>query len=146
MGAPRPRRKAITFPRRGEIYQFVVASDRHSLYQLRSELEWTISTQFRQVPGVADVISFGGYLPEVHVEVDPARLTAYDLTLDQVRTALAKSNQNVGGGFLRHGEQEMVVRGVGYIRSTSDLSVLNQWFDVAVIAPTLVDFRQTINL
>jgi len=105
----------------GEIYQFVVTSDRHSLYQLRSELEWTIATQFRQVPGVADVISFGGYLPEIHVEVDPARLAAYDLTLDQVRTALSKSNANVGGGFLRHGEQEMVVRGVGYLRNAGDL-------------------------
>jgi cobalt-zinc-cadmium resistance protein CzcA len=105
----------------GEIYQFVVTSDRHSLHQLRSELEWTIATQFRQVEGVADVISFGGYLPEIHVEVDPQRLAAYDLTLDQVRTALSKSNENVGGGFLRQGEQEMVVRGVGYIRDAGDL-------------------------
>src|SRR5438270_57496 len=74
-----------------------------------------------QGPGVADVVGFGGYLPEVHVEVDPARLQAFGLTLEDVRTALAKSNVNVGGGFLRHGDQEMVVRGVGYLGSASDI-------------------------
>src|ERR1043165_2972665 len=105
----------------GEIYQYRLTSDRHSLHELRSEQEWVVSTQFRQVPGVADVVGFGGYLPEVHVEVDPARLLAYGLTLADVRTALAKSNTNVGGGFLRHGDQEMVVRGVGYLSSASDI-------------------------
>ena len=105
----------------GEIYQFVVTSDRHSLHQIRSELEYTIATQLRQVDGVADVVAFGGYLPEVHVEVDPARLQAYDLTLSEVREALEKSNENVGGGFLRSGEQEMVVRSVGYLRNAEDL-------------------------
>src|SRR5262249_13195555 len=97
----------------GEIYQFRLASDRHTLQQLRSELDWTVGPRLRQVPGVGDVVSFGGFVPEVHVEVDPARLRAYGLTLGQVTEALAKSNKNVGGGFLRHGDQEMVVRGIG---------------------------------
>ncbi|HEY0989929.1 MAG TPA: efflux RND transporter permease subunit, partial [Kofleriaceae bacterium] len=105
----------------GEIFQYRLASDRHSLHELRSEQEWVVATQFRQVPGVADVVGFGGFLPEIHVEVDPARLLAYGLTLADVRTALARSNANVGGGFLRHGDQEMVVRGVGYLRSPSDI-------------------------
>src|SRR5215831_12562868 len=105
----------------GEIYQYRLTSDRHSLHELRSEQEWVLSTQFRQVPGVADVVGFGGFLPEVHVEVDPARVMAYGLTLADVRTALSKSNVNVGGGFLRHGDQEMVVRGVGYLGSASDI-------------------------
>ncbi|HEX3483323.1 MAG TPA: CusA/CzcA family heavy metal efflux RND transporter [Kofleriaceae bacterium] len=105
----------------GEIYQYRLTSDRHSLHELRSEQEWVLATQFRQVPGVADVVGFGGFLPELHVEVDPARLLAYGLTLPDVRTALARSNVNVGGGFLRHGDQEMVVRGVGYLGSASDI-------------------------
>jgi cobalt-zinc-cadmium resistance protein CzcA len=105
----------------GEVYQFRVASDRHSLHQLRSELEWTISTQLRQVPGVADVVTFGGFLPEIHIEVDPGRLAAFELTLAQVSDALSKSNLNVGGGFLKVGEQEMVVRGVGAVKSAKDL-------------------------
>jgi cobalt-zinc-cadmium resistance protein CzcA len=105
----------------GEIYQYRLTSDRHSLHELRSEQEWVVATQFRQVAGVADVVGFGGFLPEVHVEVDPARLLAYGLTLEDVRTALSKSNVNVGGGFLRHGDQEMVVRGVGTLGSASDI-------------------------
>src|SRR5262249_29240568 len=105
----------------GEIYQYRLTSDRHTLHQLRSEQEWTVTTQFRQVRGVADVVGFGGFRPEYHVEVDPARLRAYGLTIADVRQALAKSNLNVGGGFVRHGDQEMVVRSVGYAASATDL-------------------------
>ena len=105
----------------GEIFQFRLASDRHTLQQLRAELDWSVGPQFRQVEGVADVVSFGGFVPEIHVEVDPARLRAYGLTLDMVTEALGKSNVNVGGGFLRHGDQEMVVRGLGILKTPSDL-------------------------
>lgn len=105
----------------GEIYQFRVVSDRHTLTQTRSELEWTIARILKQVPGVADVVSFGGFLKELHVEVDPARLLAHDLTLADVTEALEKSNRNVGGGFLKHGDQELAIRGVGYLRSARDV-------------------------
>lgn len=105
----------------GEIFQFRLASDRHTLQQLRSELDWVVGPQFRQIPGVADVVSFGGFIPEIHVEVDPARLRAYGLSLEDVSNALEKSNVNVGGGFLRHGEQELVVRSIGYLRSPRDI-------------------------
>jgi len=105
----------------GEIYQFRLASDRHSLYELRSELEWNVSRLLRQVPGVADVVNFGGYLKELHIEVDPLRLVAHGLTLEEVTTALAHSNVNVGGGFLRHGDQELAIRGIGYMRAPDDV-------------------------
>ncbi|HSD88367.1 MAG TPA: efflux RND transporter permease subunit, partial [Kofleriaceae bacterium] len=105
----------------GEVFQFRVASDRHTLHQLREELDWSIGPQFRQVPGVADVVAFGGFVPEMHVEVNPARLRAYGLTLEDVSKALEKSNQNVGGGFLKHGDQEMVVRGIGYLKTPRDI-------------------------
>ncbi len=105
----------------GEIYQFRLASDRHTLYELRSELEWNVSRLLRQVPGVADVVNFGGYLKELQVEVDPLRLVAHGLTLEEVTTALAHSNVNVGGGFLRHGDQELTIRGIGYVRAPDDV-------------------------
>ncbi|PPD39324.1 MAG: CusA/CzcA family heavy metal efflux RND transporter [Methylobacter sp.] len=105
----------------GEIYQFRLTSDQHNLYELRSELEWNVARILRQVPGVADVISFGGFLKELHVEANPARLEAYNLTLDDVAQALQNSNLNVGGGFLRHGDQELTVRSVGYLSSPQDL-------------------------
>ncbi len=108
----------------GEIYQFVVVSDRHSLTDTRSELEWTVSRELLQVPGVADVVTFGGYLKEVHVEVDPSRLLAHNLTLADVNDALTKSNRNVGGGFLQHGEQQLAIRGVGYVSAPEDLQTI----------------------
>ena len=106
----------------GEIYQFRVTTDRHTPSETRSELEWNITRILRQVPGVADVVTFGGFLKEIHVEVDPSRLLAHELTLGDVTEALEKSNRNVGGGFLRHGDQELIVRGVGYLRSPQDVS------------------------
>src|SRR5689334_15650918 len=65
----------------GEIFQFRLASDRHDLYELRSELQWNVTRVLRQVQGVADVIAFGGYLKEVHVRADPAKLYAAGLSL-----------------------------------------------------------------
>ena len=99
----------------GEVYQFRLASDRHDLYQLRSEMEWNVVRVLRQVPGVADIVPFGGYLKEMHIEADAARLFALGLTLADVEQGIAKSNLNVGGGFLRHGDQELTVRGLGYL-------------------------------
>jgi len=108
----------------GEIYQFVVVSDRHTFMETRSELEWTVSRILLQVPGVADVVTFGGYLKEVHVEIDPSRLLAHNLSLADVGDALGRSNRNVGGGFLRHGDQQLAVRGVGYVRGPEDVQAI----------------------
>jgi len=108
----------------GEIYAFRLTSDRHDLYELRSELEWNVTRVLRQVQGVADVVAFGGYLKEIHVRADPARLYAAGLTLGDLAEALSKANRNVSGGFLVHGDQEMVVRGVGYIESADDIKAV----------------------
>ena len=108
----------------GEIYQFTVVSDRHNYTETRSELEWTVSRILLQVPGVADVVTFGGYLKEVHVEVDPSRLLAHSLSLSDVSDALERSNRNVGGGFLQHGDQQLAIRGVGYIRGPQDVQAV----------------------
>jgi cobalt-zinc-cadmium resistance protein CzcA len=105
----------------GEIYQFRVTSDRHDLYELRSELQWNITRVLRQVQGVADVVCFGGFLREVHVRVDPARLTAAGLTPADVVSAVKKANLNVGGGFLKYGDQELTVRGIGYVENADDI-------------------------
>ena len=99
-------------------------SDRHTYTETRSELEWTISRILLQVPGVADVVTFGGYLKEVHVEVDPSRLLAHNLSLADVSDALSRSNRNVGGGFLQHGDQQLAIRGVGYVRSPQDVQAI----------------------
>ncbi|MCC6877536.1 MAG: efflux RND transporter permease subunit, partial [Sandaracinaceae bacterium] len=108
----------------GEVFQYRLASDRHDLYELRSVQDWTVARILRQVPGVADVVSFGGFVTEWHVEVDPARLEAHDLTLAGVAAALELASANAGGGFLREGEQELTIRGLGLARRPSDLSAV----------------------
>src|SRR4051794_19633025 len=105
----------------GEVYQFRMVSDRHDLYQQRSELQWTVTRVLKAVPGVADLVCFGGYLKEVHVRAYPDRLRAHGVSLTDLSEALTKTNVNVGGGFLRHGDQELTVRGIGYITSVEDI-------------------------
>lgn len=97
----------------GEVYQFRLASDRHDVYQLRSELEWRVAPYLKQVPGVADVVPFGGFLKELHVEVDPNAMEALGVSLADVVATVEGSNLNVGGGFLVHGDQELVIRSIG---------------------------------
>jgi len=105
----------------GEIYQFTLRSDRHDLYQLRSEMQWNVTRVLRQVEGVADVLPFGGYLKELHVEADPEKLRASGVTIAELEDAINKANLNVGGGFLRHGDQELTIRGIGFIDSAEDI-------------------------
>ena len=105
----------------GEVYQFRMVSDRHDLYELRAELQWTVTRLLKQVPGVADVVSFGGYLKEIHVRPALDRMRAHGVTLSDIADALAKANINVGGGFVRAGDQELAVRGIGYLASVEDI-------------------------
>lgn len=105
----------------GKIYRFRLTSDRHDLYQLRSEMQWNVTRVLRQVQGVADVVPFGGFLKELHIEANPGKLYAAGLPLGALEEAIRKANLNVGGGFLRHGDQELTIRGVGYIDSVEDI-------------------------
>ncbi|HSZ80803.1 MAG TPA: CusA/CzcA family heavy metal efflux RND transporter [Polyangia bacterium] len=105
----------------GEIYRYVVRGDDYSLADLKTAEDWLLERQFRQVPGVIDVVGFGGETKEYHVEIDPNRLKSHGLTLTQVVTALGNANQNVGGQRLTLGEQSYNVRGIGLIRSLTDI-------------------------
>jgi cobalt-zinc-cadmium resistance protein CzcA len=105
----------------GKIFYYRLVSDRHDLYELRAAQEWTVARVLKQVPGVADALGMGGFLKEFHVEVDPARLHAYGLTLHDVSRAVQASNLNVGGGFQYRGDQQFMIRGVGYLTSAQDI-------------------------
>jgi heavy metal efflux system protein len=108
----------------GKVYYYRVNSPRHSLPELRTEQEWTITRALKQVPGVADVVSMGGFVREFHIEVDPERLGAYGLTLVDVNEALEKSNRNVGGGVARRGDQQLVIRGIGRLARPEDIKAV----------------------
>ena len=106
----------------GEIYRYVVEAPAGMPdYEVRAVQDWAIRPALRRVPGVADVVSFGGAIKEYQVRVDPHALKRYGVTLDQVAAALGAGNGNVGGGLLARGEESLVVRGLGLVRSLGDL-------------------------
>jgi cobalt-zinc-cadmium resistance protein CzcA len=105
----------------GQIFQYHLRSDRHTLAELRSEQEWLVAPALRRIQGVADVVVRGGFLPEIQVELDPARLDAYGLGYEDVTRALEEASRNVGGGFFRRGDQQLVVRGVGTFGHAEDV-------------------------
>ena len=81
----------------GEIYQYTLESDRRSPMELRTIQDWLIAPQLRTIAGVNEVNSFGGFVKQYHVLVDPARLQKYNLTLQDVLAGLERNNANAGG-------------------------------------------------
>lgn len=105
----------------GKIFYYRLQSDKHTLAQLRTEQEWHVVRVLKQVQGVADVVSIGGFVKEFHVEVEPDKLFSLGLSLDDVSNALSKSNRNVGGGLMRRGEQSLIIRGIGLLRTPQEI-------------------------
>jgi len=100
----------------GEIYRYTLEGD-YSLLDKKTVEDWTLERQFKRVPGVIDVTSYGGLSKQYHAEVDPFRLRGHNVTLTQLTSALANANQNVGGRRLSMGEQSYDVRGIGLVGS-----------------------------
>ncbi len=105
----------------GEIFRYTVTGPGYSLAELKTAEDFILERQFRQVPGVVDVVGFGGETKQYHVDVDPYRLKGHGLTLPALTQALSNANQNVGGQRLALGEQSFNVRGLGLIRSLDDV-------------------------
>ncbi|MBI4714800.1 MAG: efflux RND transporter permease subunit, partial [Nitrospirae bacterium] len=102
-------------------YALVDESGRLDLAQLRSLQDWTVRYWLKSVPGVADVAGIGGYVKQYQVQVDPATLLAYNVSLQDLAAAIRKSNNDVGGGVVEMTGREYMVRGRGYLTSTEDL-------------------------
>jgi heavy metal efflux system protein len=105
----------------GELYRYKLVGKGYSLTDLKTAQDWILEKQFRQVPGVIDVVGFGGLTKQYQVEVDPYRLRGRNVSLAQLQNAIANANQNVGGQRLTLGEQSFDVRGIGLIRSVQDI-------------------------
>jgi len=105
----------------GEIYRYRVKGDGVSVTDLRSVQDWVVSRRLKMIPGVADVVSFGGFIKQYEVTVNTTRMKAYNVTLQQVFTALGRGNANAGGSFLEQGEQQYLIRGIGMLRSADDI-------------------------
>src|SRR5499426_1385761 len=107
----------------GEIYRYrLVGPPGYSVLDLKTLQDWVLQRRFRAVPGVIDVIGWGGKTKTFELEVDFNKLIAYGLTLPQLLQTLNNSNINVGGNTVNIGPQAAVVRGVGLIRTAEELS------------------------
>jgi len=105
----------------GEIYQYTLESRERSPMELRTIQDWMIAPQLRALPGVNEVNSFGGFVKQYHVLVDPNRLLKYGVTLQDVLEALENNNANAGGNFIVKGWEQAYVRSLGLIQTISDM-------------------------
>jgi heavy metal efflux system protein len=105
----------------GEIYRYSVESPDHDLLRQKEIEDWVLEKQLKTVPGVIDVTGFGGLTKQYQVEVDPQRLTYYQVPLATLASAIANANTNAGGNYLTLGEQAFDVRGIGFIHSLDDI-------------------------
>jgi len=105
----------------GWVYEYTLQSDRHDLAQLRSIQDWQLRYELQQVPGVAEVAGVGGFVRQYQVTVDPQKLQGYGLSLARVRQAIVRGNNDVGGRVVERAGSELIVRGLGYIKSLDDL-------------------------
>jgi len=107
----------------GWVYEYALVdrSGKHDLAELRSIQDWFLRYELQTVPGVSEVASIGGFVKQYQVEVDPNLLASYDIPLAQVRHAIKRSNNDVGGRLIEMAESEFMVRGLGYIKGIDDL-------------------------
>ena len=106
----------------GELFRYTLQAPEHfNEIQLRELQDWVIAPRLLQVPGVADVVPFGGLIKQYQIEIDPLKLEKYNFTVNRVAQAVGANNRNAGGAMIDNRQQSMVVRGVGLIHSTADI-------------------------
>jgi len=104
----------------GQMYQYVLLSEDETKYDaiaLRSLNDWVVKLLLMPIDGVTEVLSFGGEVRQYQVQLNPQRLLAYGLTSDLVAEAIEANNRNAGGWYLDRGAEQLVIRGVGWLRS-----------------------------
>jgi cobalt-zinc-cadmium resistance protein CzcA len=107
----------------GQIYWYTLHSTnpQYDLMDLKSIQDWTLEKEFKSVPNIVDVSTFGGTTREYQVRVDPDKLVSYGLSIGQVEQQLSNNNMNAGGSFVEEGTQQLNVRSVGRYTSVQDI-------------------------
>ncbi|GJM16011.1 MAG: cation transporter [Thermodesulfobacteriota bacterium] len=110
----------------GWVYQYALVDEtgNNDLAELRTFQDWYLRYWLESVPGVAEVASVGGFEKQYQVEIDPNKLIAYDIPLEDVITAIRRSNNDVGGRVVEFATTEYFVRGRGYIKSVEDIELI----------------------
>jgi cobalt-zinc-cadmium resistance protein CzcA len=105
----------------GEIYRYRVKGENLSPRELRTYQDWVVARQLKLVPGVADVVSFGGLIKQYEVLPDIARMRDYKVTLSMLSQAIGRGNSNAGGSYLEQGDQQYLIRGIGLFNGAEDI-------------------------
>ncbi|CAG19414.1 efflux RND transporter permease subunit [Photobacterium profundum] len=107
----------------GWVYSYVLTdkSGKHDLSELRSMQDWFLKYELQTVDGVSEIATVGGMVKQYQVQIDPSKLRAYNLTLQQVNKAIQAGNQEAGASVIEVAEAEHMVRATGYISNISDL-------------------------
>jgi Cu(I)/Ag(I) efflux system membrane protein CusA/SilA len=107
----------------GWVYEYALVdrSGKHDLSQLTSLQNWFLKYELQKIPGVAEIATVGGMVKQYQITLDPNRLRAYGLTIDQIKVAVQRSNREAGGSTIEMGEAEHMVRAGGYLKSILDI-------------------------
>ena len=107
----------------GQIYWYTLKSSnpQFDLMELKTLEDWVLEKQFKSVPNVVDVVSFGGITKEYQVRIEPDKLVSYGLSIGQVEQQLANNNVNAGGSFVEAGLQQINVRAIGQVKTVRDI-------------------------
>ncbi len=105
----------------GEIYRYRIKGAGLPQHELRTIQDWTVSRQLKLIPGVADIVSFGGFIKQYEVNPDLAKLKYYKISLQQLFSALERGSSNAGGGYVEQGRQQFLIRGIGLVRSPDEV-------------------------
>ncbi len=126
----------------GEIFRFTLTSKTLGVRQLKTIEDWVVERNLKSVPGIADVVSFGGEVKTYEIIVRPTLLTKYDITPLEVYQAVSRSNINVGGDVIQKNGQAYVVRGIGLLTSIPDIENIIVDYDEGV--PVLIKNVATV--
>src|SRR5690606_28709745 len=105
-----------------EVYRYRLKGDHLTPVELRTLQNWVMERQLKTVPGVADVVSFGGGIKTYEVQPDLSRLRDARISINQLAEALGQSNANSGGGYVEYGSQQYLIRGIGLLRGPEDIA------------------------
>src|SRR2546428_5432288 len=105
----------------GELYRYQLVSDTLGPIELRTIQDWIVSRYLRLTPGVADVVSRGGFIKQYQVSLDLPKMKAYNVSIQQVFSAMQRGNTNAGGSYIEQGAQQYLIRGIGLMQSPADI-------------------------
>lgn len=133
----------------GEIIQYVIRpgkgyEQKYDAMELRSIQDWIVRRQLLGIPGVADVSSFGGYLKQYEISIDPDKLRSYNLSVADLYAALEKNNQNTGGAYIEKTPNAYFIRSVGLIGSLDDIGkivVTNTEKGIPILIRNIADVK-----